>query len=185
DPFKTETVIERQEFDDLKVNTIVRRKDSGQNILQEYRSESDPVNRTNTYTIVDPEGVIPSYTSTYTYRYNPSNTGGETITITDSLGRQSTVTKNKNGKVVEEVDFAGNKNEYQYENGNIIKKIEYEKKEDGTFETYTTGYKYNAFDQVEEIKEYDNELAEPLITVFIYNDMGKLNNIRDSEGNTT
>ncbi|MFC2146739.1 hypothetical protein ACFLRT_05190, partial [Acidobacteriota bacterium] len=106
DPFKTETVIERQESDDLKVNTIVRRKDSGQNILQEYRSENDPVNRTNTYTIVDPEGEIPSYTSTYTYQYRPSNIGGETITITDSLGRQSTITKNKNGKILEEVDFA-------------------------------------------------------------------------------
>ncbi|MFC2146740.1 hypothetical protein ACFLRT_05195, partial [Acidobacteriota bacterium] len=78
-----------------------------------------------------------------------------------------------------------NKNEYQYENGNISKKIEHEKKEDGTFETYTTGYKYNAFDQVEEIKEYDGQLAEPLTTIFIYNAMGKLNNIHDSEGNTT
>ena len=84
------------------------------------------------------------------------------------------------GWVIREEDPLGNSIEYFYEDGrgNMTKMIETEKAENGQSETYTTLYKYNSFNKVEEV-------TDPLgqITTFSYDTKGNLNGSQDAEGN--
>ncbi len=96
--------------------------------------------------------------------------------------------KEKNsGQVYYEEAPAGNYTNYFYEDGrgNMTKKVETEKGDDGTEKTYTTEFTYNAFNKVEEIKEWleDDQSAPPVITKFFYDVAGNLNGSRDGEGN--
>jgi hypothetical protein len=100
------------------------------------------------------------------------------MVITDSLNRSWTTKKNDFGQVYYEEDPAGNYTNYFYEDGrgNMTKKVETEKADDGTEKNYTTEYTYNAFNKVEEIKEWleGDQTTPPVITTFIYDPSGNL-----------
>jgi hypothetical protein len=67
----------------------------------------------------------------------------------------------------------------------MTKKIETEKADDGTEKIYTTQYTYNAFNKVEEIKEWleGDQTTPPVITMFTYDFNGNLIFSRDGEKN--
>ncbi|MCP4151800.1 MAG: hypothetical protein GY757_28915, partial [bacterium] len=171
DPLNNETVIGRAEFGNL---LTLKRLNSAQELLKETVTINDPLGRMTSYTVKIPEGDD----ITYTYGYAD---GGKTVTVTDPLGRVSTVKRNDAGQVYQEIDAAGNTVDYWYEDlrGNMTRKVETEKKPDGTEETYETKYQYNAFNKIEKITDpLGNE------TTLTYDVKGNLTGSKDAEGNT-
>ncbi|MCP4147393.1 MAG: RHS repeat protein, partial [bacterium] len=93
----------------------------------------------------------------------------------------STVKRNDAGQVYQEIDAAGNTEDYWYEDlrGNMTRRVETEKKPDGSEETYETKYQYNAFNKIEKITDpLGNE------TTLTYDVKGSLTGSKDAEGNT-
>ena len=94
------------------------------------------------------------------------------VTITDPLGRVSSVTKNQKGQVIKEEDAAGNTVEYLYESGSskVAQKVETEK---GSSKTHTTRYEYVQGDKLSKIVE---NVGTPLqrVTTFLYDEKGNL-----------
>ncbi|MCP4157200.1 MAG: RHS repeat protein, partial [bacterium] len=171
DPLNNETVIGRAEFGNL---LTLKRLNSAQELLKETVTINDPLGRMTSYTVKIPEGDD----ITYTYGYAD---GGKTVTVTDPLGRVSTVKRNDAGQVYQEIDAAGNTVDYWYEDlrGNMTRRVETEKKPDGTEETYETKYQYNAFNKIEKITDpLGNE------TTLTYDVKGNLTGSKDAEGNT-
>lgn len=175
DPLGNASIISRAEFGNLL--TIKNIASSGE-VLRETARVNDPLGRMTQYSVKVPGGTDEIYNYTYA-------DGGKTVTITDSLNRLWTVKKNDFGQVYEETNPAGNKTEYFYLDGrgNMTKKIETEKRPDGTAETHTTEYRYNAFNKTEEIKENVGTPAEA-VTTLTYDCQGNLDGSIDGEGNT-
>jgi len=177
DPLNNKTVISRLDFG----NTLnIQQMDSAEKLLRESVRINDPLGRLQNYTVKIPGGTDEVYN--YSYQDN-----GKIQVITDSFNRSWTTKKNNFGQVYYEEDPAGNYTNYFYEDGrgNMTKKVETEKGDDGTEKTYTTEYTYNAFNKVEEIKEWleDDQSAPPVITKFFYDPAGNLTGSRDGEGN--
>ncbi|UCH95189.1 MAG: RHS repeat protein [Candidatus Aminicenantes bacterium] len=148
DPLNNKTVITRLNFG----NTLnIKHIDAAESLLRESVRVNDPLGRLQQYTVKIPGGTDEVYN--YSYQDN-----GKILVITDSLNRTWTAKKNDFGQVYYEEDPAGNYTNYYYEDGrgNMTKKVETEKGDDGTEKTYTTEYTYNAFNKVEEIKEWIN-----------------------------
>ncbi len=160
-------------------NTMtVQRFDTANALLRETVKVNDPLGRMTQYEVKVPGGTA----EVYDYSYENA---GKTVHITDTLGRTRTVKKNDLGQVYEELDPAGNKIEYFYEDGrgNMTRKLETEIVPGGTPKTYETEYAYNAFNKAEEIKEHTGE-SQPLVTRFTYDSRGNLTGTVDAEGNT-
>ena len=171
DPLNNETIISRANFGNI---LTIKRLDSAQGLLRESITVNDPLGRMTSYTVKVPGGDD----VTYTYGYSDD---GKTTVITDSLGRISTVMKNQEGQVFKVIDAAGNIEDYFYEDGrgNMTRKVETEKRPDGTEEIYETKYEYNAFNKIEKIIDtLENE------TIFTYDEKGNLTGSKDAEGNT-
>ncbi|MCP4218253.1 MAG: hypothetical protein GY765_26695, partial [bacterium] len=98
----------------LKIQEIIHTVE-----VQEVTVTRDPPGRMKDYTVDVPDGDNVSYSYDHQITEN-----GSYVEVTDSLGRVSTVFKNKKGQVVKEVDAAGNMVEYQYFEGNLFKKTE-------------------------------------------------------------
>jgi YD repeat-containing protein len=177
DPLNNKTVITRLDFG----NTLnIQQMDAAENLLRESVRVNDPMGRLQNYTVKIPGGTDEVYN--YSYQDN-----GKIMVITDSLNRSWTTKKNDFGQVYYEEDPAGNYTNYFYEDGrgNMTKKVETEKGDDGTEKNYTTEYTYNAFNKVEEIKEWleGDQTTPPVITTFIYDPSGNLICTKDGEKN--
>ncbi|MFC2141119.1 RHS repeat domain-containing protein, partial [Acidobacteriota bacterium] len=139
-----------------------------------------PLGRMQGYTVKMPGGTD----EVYNYKYQDN---GKTLVITDSLNRSWTTKKNDFGQVYYEKDPAGNYTNYYYEDGrgNLTKKIESEIDPEGNIKTYKTEYTYNAFNKLEEIKEWleGDESTPPVITTFTYDAAGNLIGTKDGEKN--
>jgi len=162
-------------------NTLnIKQMDAAEKLLRESVRVNDPLGRVQQYTVKIPNGTDEVYN--YSYQDN-----GKTLVITDSLNRGWTTRKNDLGQVYYEQDPAGNYTNYFYEDGrgNMTKKIETEKANDGTEKTYTTEYTYNDFNKVGEIKEWleGDQTTPPVITMFFYDAGGNLLGSKDGEGN--
>jgi len=174
DPLNNSTIISRGEFGNL---LNIKKLNSAGDTIRETVRVNDPLGRMTQYTVKVPEGAD----EVYTYSYAD---GGKVVTVTDSLNRSWTVKKNDFGQVYEEIGPAGNKTGYFYLDGrgNMTKKIETEKRPDGSEEAHTTEYKYNAFNKVEEIKENVDTPLETTTTL-TYDQQGNLSGSIDGEGN--
>ncbi|NIN34178.1 MAG: hypothetical protein GTO60_03360, partial [Gammaproteobacteria bacterium] len=177
DPLNNQTLISRLD----NGNTLnIKQYDAAENMLRETVRVNDPIGRVKQYTVKMPTGNDETYS--YTYAYTGS---GQVITISDSLSRTWTISKNEKGQVYYQEDPAGNTIEYFYEDGrgNMTRMIETEVQADGTKKTYTTHYTYNAFNKIEEIKETVGD-GETIYTTFTYDERGNLTGSKDAEGNT-
>jgi RHS repeat-associated protein len=177
DPLGNQTLISRAQFGNL---LTIKRLNSSGTLLRQSTTLNDPLGRMASRS---DKLLETSEDIAYVYGYSNLPDGGQEITITDPLGRVSKVSKDKEGKVFQEEDAAGNLVEYYYEDGrgNMTRKLEKEKAADGTFAEYTTKYEYNAFNKVEKLTENLGTPQEAL-TTFLYDERGSLSGSIDAEG---
>ena len=98
------------------------------------------------------------------------------MTVTDPLGRISTVEKNSKGQVIKETDADGNTISYTYDDrSNLKTKVENIKND----ATYTTTYKYDDFNRLIEETNPEGNTAS-----FTYDIFGHLTGSIDFEGNS-
>ena len=163
DPLNNSTVIARAELGNLQT---LRRLDSAEKLLAQSTVLTDPLGRVLSRSLRDLES---NADVSYTYGYEQ---GGRVVTITDPLGRVSSVTKNQKGQVIKEEDAAGNTVEYLYESGSnrVSEKIETEK---GSSKTYTTKYEYVQGDKLSKIVENVGTTLQR-VTTFLYDEKGNL-----------
>jgi RHS repeat-associated protein len=176
DPLNNQTLISRLD----NGNTLnIKQYDTAENMLRETVRVNDPIGRVKQYSVKMPTNNDETYS--YTYAYSGE---GQVITISDSLSRTWTISKNEKGQVFFQQDPAGNTIEYFYEDGrgNMTRMIETEVQADGTKKTYITHYTYNAFNKIEEIKETVGD-GETIYTTFTYDERGNLTGSKDAEGN--
>ncbi|HPB56140.1 MAG TPA: hypothetical protein PLB68_09290, partial [Candidatus Aminicenantes bacterium] len=166
DPLNNSTVIARAEMGNLQT---LRRLDSAEKLLAQSAVVSDPLGRVVSRSVRELES---GRDVSYAYGYEQ---GGRVVTITDPLGRVSSVTKNQKGQVIKEEDAAGNTVEYLYESGSnrVSQKIETEKGPSGSSQTHTTRYEYVQGDKLSKIVE---NVGTPLqrVTTFLYDEKGNL-----------
>jgi len=183
DPLNNKTVIERSQAGNM---LLIKRLDPSDVLIRKSVLVNDPLGRMTAYSIKDVDTDADVLSLSYTYA-----DAGKLVTITDDLGRVSTVIKNDEGLVKKEIDAAGNAIEYYYDyeeekglSGNLTRKVETEKRQDGsgTEETHVTEYTYNAFNKIEKIRE-NAETDEPFITTFTYDEKGNLSGTIDAEEN--
>jgi YD repeat-containing protein len=176
DPLGNETVISRSDMGNL---SVIRQLDSAQKLLKESVTVNDPMGRvvSRIEKLLDASGN-PAEAVIYQYRYEEN---GRVVVVVDPLGRESRVIKNDLGKVIKEIDAAGNETDYYYEDGrgNMTRKVEIERRPDSGTETYVTRYEYNSFNKVTKIIDSLNQTW-----VFTYDEMGNLSGSFDPEGNT-
>ncbi len=166
DPLGNSTLIQREEFGNLQT---IKRTNSASQMIHESVRRYDPAGRLNNYTVKNPAGEDIEYSINY-----DDNT--RTVTVTDPMGRTSTVEKDTRGRVVKETDFAGNVIEYTYDNrNNLTKKVETITGD----KTYTTNYSYDSFNRL--ISEQN---PEGNTAYFTYDAMGNLTGSVDFEGNS-
>ncbi|MCP5048481.1 MAG: RHS repeat protein, partial [bacterium] len=177
DPLGNKTIIDRANLGNM---LTIKRLNAADEIIRQSVTVNDPLGRMSSYTVTVPGGDDKSYSYLY-------EDGGKKVTVMDELTRSWVVEKNDAGLVKKETDPAGNIIEYYYDYeedkgnaGNMVRKVELEKKPDGTFETYETQYAYNALNKVEKI--IDPQLNTE--TLFTYDERGNLTGSIDAEKNT-
>jgi RHS repeat-associated protein len=160
-------------------------------------TETDPLGHTTRYTyngkhqvlsITDPQGHVASNTyditgnlltskdalgnlTTYTY-----NAQGMPLTVKDAQGKTTTFVYDGNGRLTRQTDSLGNISNSTYDaNGNKLTQAVTRTKADGTTETLTTQYQYDADNHITKTIYPDNTFTNT-----VYNAIGKPSDVFDA-----
>ena len=160
-------------------------------------SETDPLGHVTRYTyngkhqvlsVTDPQGHITSNvydfngnlltskdaagnTTTYTY-----NAQGNPLTVKDALGKTTSFAYDGNGRVTQQTDALGNVSTFTYDaNGNKLTQAVKRTRADGTVETLTTQYQYDADNRLLKTINPDNTFTQT-----VYNAIGKPSDVFDA-----